>query len=213
MKKSFMTGLALILPLAITILLLDFILDLITKPFVGPVSHLLNTFHILDQPFLVFTGPQVVYFSSRFIALIILILLILFLGIIGHHFFYRYILRMTNSIFHRIPFVNKIYKACHDVIMTLCNKDKPAFSQVVMVPFPHENVLTVGLITRDKISHTTAENAENTLVSVFIPATPNPTFGFMLLFKKEQLIPVNITVQQALTFIVSAGAILPKVKT
>jgi uncharacterized membrane protein len=211
MKKNFMTGFVMILPLAITLVLLNFILNFVTKPFVGPVAHFLNHFHILDEPFYIFSGEEIVQFSSRFIALIALIIITLFLGFIGNLFFYQTIVRVTDAVFTKIPLINKVYKASQDVIVTLCHKDKPAFSQVVMVPFPHSGVKSLGLITKD---HNSKEDDAkgSSLVSVFVPATPNPTFGFMLVYKQEQLIPLNITVQQALTYIVSAGAILPNQK-
>jgi uncharacterized membrane protein len=105
--------------------------------------------------------------------------------------------------------VNKIYKACQDVVQSLFSSSSKSFSQVVFVPYPNAHNLSIGLMIRDsvKIKHNQRDYEE--LVSVFVPGTPNPSVGFMLMFKREQLTFVNMKVDEAMKFVVSCGVVMP----
>lgn len=208
MRKDFFTGLALLLPVIITIMIVVFVIKILTNPFMGAVSSALDYYDILNKPFLYLTEEQVLRISSRVLILIALFVVTLIIGMLGRMLLFSYFLKATDFIFHRIPLVNKVYRAVQDVMHTIFTNKESRFSEVVLVPFPHAKSKSIGLVT----SHQTAAESDpsySDLVSVFVPGTPNPAMGFMLLFKRDQLIQVDMKVSDAVKFIVSCGVILP----
>jgi len=203
MKKLFITGLVILLPLALTIAIAMFVFNLLTVPFAGIVQSVLNHYDLLDHGFLFLSSAQLQQLVSQILILLFLFFFTVSLGIIARWFFFHYLLRLWDSVLHRIPFISTVYKTCQDVISTIFTSSTKSFKQAVLVPFPNADTLSVGLITREKIEGLESEN----LVSVFVPTTPNPTSGFLMLFKEKDLIYLNITVEEAFKYIVSCGII------
>lgn len=204
MKKHFTTGLAILLPIAVTYLVVMFFVNILTKPFVGIVHALLTEYQPLNYSF--FNNPEVILFISKMLILVFLFLLVLVIGVIGRWLVIHYLFQFGDYIIHKIPMVNKVYKAAKDVVHSLLSPDAVTFKQVVLVPFPNRKGLSIGLITNDKVAMD-LEQLPKELVSVFVPATPNPTMGFMLLFRREQLTFVDLSVEEALKCVVSCGVI------
>jgi len=212
MKKYFITGLALLLPAVLTILIFLFIVNLLTKPFVGIVEGTLDYYDLLDKPMLFFTSQQVITFFSKFLILFFLFTFVVLIGFLGRLVVFHYLLRLGNYIMHKIPFINKIYKAAQDVIGTIFQDKTTNFSQVVLIPFPTTQSLSIGLVTNDPETHEPHEDKHGH-ISVFVPATPNPTVGFMLLFNRSQLIFLDMSVEEALRFVVSCGVMATEIKS
>jgi uncharacterized membrane protein len=204
MRKHFTTGLIFLLPIALTLMFVMFIVNLLTKPLLGVVNDLLHHYHLLGSP--VFNHPQVILFTSKVIILIFLLVMILFVGIVGRWLFVRYVFRFGDALLHKLPLVNKVYKASQDVVHTILSPDATTFKKVVLVPFPNAKGLSIGLITKEDTSLNIGLQSYD-LISVFVPGTPNPTMGFMLLYRKDQLLYTNLTVDEALKYVVSCGVI------
>lgn len=207
MKKHFFAGLAILLPIALTILIVNFFLNLLTRPFEGIIRDIFEHFRISDLSFSIFSPEQVLFFISKLVVLLLLIIFTFLVGFIAEHMFVHYFFKTTDQIMHKIPYINKIYKACQDVVNTIFSPKSSSFSKVALVPFPHESTLSIGLITSDM---ETKIESEEDLISVFVPGTPNPTMGFMLLFKRKQLIYVDMTVEEALKYVISCGVMISK---
>lgn len=210
MRKYFITGLAILLPAVLTLMIFWVIINLLTKPFVGLIEQTLNSFDLLNTPLGFFTVKELITFFSRVIILIILFLVITVIGFLARLVVFHYFIRLGNYILHQIPFINKIYKATQDVIETLFKDKASSFSQAVLIPFPHEDNLCLGLITNDPKTEKPITDTHGN-ISVFVPATPNPTMGFMLLYKREQLLFLDMSVEEALKFIVSCGVMAEKI--
>ena len=211
MKKYFITGLVILLPVAVTIAIVVFLVNFLTKPFMGLVMKFLYHTGIKDIGFFIFSPEQVIRYGSQIIILIGLFLVTLAIGFIGRLFFVKAFFSLSDKILHKIPLVNKVYKTTQDIIKTLFVTDKGSFKQVVLAPFPNKGTYCIGLVSRK--SPTTCEKAANTpMISVFIPTTPNPTTGFLLMFKKEDLIFLDMKTEDAVKYIVSCGVILPENK-
>lgn len=204
MRKYFTTGLIILLPVTLTLLFVMFIVNLLTKPFLGIVQAILHHYNLLTTPF--FGHPQVVLIISKILILLFLFVVVLFVGIVGRWLFIRYLFRFGDALLHKLPLVNKVYKASQDVVHTILSPDGTTFKKVVLVPFPNEKGLSIGLITKEDASLDMNAKSQ-ALISVFVPGTPNPTMGFMLLYRKEQLIHTNLTVDEALKCVVSCGVI------
>lgn len=211
MKKHFITGLVIILPVVITIVVLGFLLRLLTNPFEDIAFSLLNTFGLFDKTIGVISSTQLIRYLSRFLILIVLFGMTLLIGYIGRWFFIHEILKLSDWIFHRIPLVNKIYRTSQETVTTLFATESRTFKQVVLVPFPHRPGLSIGLITSNTQAESSDHNYRN-LVSVFIPGTPNPTVGFLLLYRPDEIIPTGLTVEEAMKYIISCGVMLPTQK-
>ena len=189
-----MAGLALLLPCVITLWISLFILNIFTKPFEGTVTHSLQ----LTPLFASYPASSLAFFS-KILILIALILFTLLIGFLGRLFFINYFIRLADKIVHCIPLVNKIYKATQDVVHTVFQANSSTFSEVVLVPFPNTKSLAIGLIT--------SKCTQSDNISVFVPGTPNPTMGFMVVFKREQLISLSISVEEAMKFVMSCGMV------
>ena len=209
MKKYFITGLVILLPLVITIAVIVFLVNFFTKPFVGAVSSILSHFHFINKGFLFLNPEQAVRYVSQFLILIALFVVTIGLGMITRWLFINSIFRLCDKILHRVPIVNTVYKTTQEIIKTLFVSDKNSFKQVVMVPFPRPDIYVLGLISRESPACCSATVKEE-LISVLVPTTPNPTTGFLLMFKKEDLIYVDMKPEDAIKYIVSCGVIIPE---
>src|SRR5262249_36954649 len=130
MKKYFITGLVILLPLVITVAVVIFLVNFLTKPFMGVVSTILAKFNIINHGFLFLTPEQVLNYGSKLIILICIFLFTVALGIIARWFLIHTLFRLGDKILHRIPIVNTVYKTTQDIIKTLFVSDKNTFKQV-----------------------------------------------------------------------------------
>lgn len=212
MKKYFITGLVILLPLTVTILVLGFIINFLTQPFIGFVQSFITRLHIINNGFLFLSPEQLLRYGSQFLILIMLFLLTICLGMITRWFFIKSLLRLADKILHRIPVVNTIYKSAQEIIKTIFVTNKNSFKQVVMVPFPRSDVYALGLISRESPKACSGA-VDQELISVLIPTTPNPTTGFLLMYKKQDLVYVDMKPEEAIKYIVSCGVIVPEEPT
>ena len=209
MKKSFITGLVILLPLAVTVMIVIFIVNFLTQPFIGAVSTFLSNFDILNRGFLFLKPEQVIRYGSQLLILLCLFLFTICLGGIARWFFVRSLLKLSDYILNKIPLVNKVYKTTKDIIKTIFASDKNAFKQVVMVPYPKKDCFVIGLLSRES-PEICSEAANAELFSVLVPTTPNPTTGFLLMYKREDMIFLDMKPEDAIKYIVSCGVITPE---
>lgn len=207
LKKLFFTGMITLLPFTFTLLIVSFVINFLTNPFQGFVAALLDYYDLLDKPFLFFTGDQILYFSSKLLALIVLFLVIVLIGCLGQMVITKAFFRFSDYVIHRIPIVNKLYKLVQEVVHTLFKSKKAAFSQAALVPFPYPGVYSLGLLS---VKQTPENHTEEVLV--FIPGTPNPTGGFILSYKFDEIVLLDMKVEEALKFTISCGTINPGFK-
>lgn len=209
MRKSFITGLVILLPLAVTVGIIVFVVNFLTKPFVGVVSSFLNQLGILNNGFLFLSREQAVFYGSQLLILVLLFCCTALLGIIARWFFFKTLLTLSDKILHRIPLVNKVYKTTQEIIKTIFDTDKNSFKQVVMAPFPKEGAYVLGLVSRES-PQICSTAAGSTMYSVLVPTTPNPTTGFLLMYRKEDLVFLDMKPEDAIKYIVSCGVITPE---
>ncbi len=201
MKKYFLTGLVTLLPLAVTIWVVHFFVNFLTKPFIGLVSHLTDRLPI--------ASPQLIRTVSQIIVLIALFIFIFILGFVARKFFFSQIIRLGDRILIKIPLVNKVYKTSKDIVNALFGSKEKSFKQVVLLPFPYSGAYCIGLVAKTA-PQTCSESANEELISIFIPTTPNPSTGFLLLAKKSDLIFLKMRTEEAIKYVVSCAVIQPK---
>jgi len=135
--------------------------------------------------------------------LIISILLITFVGGLSLSFLGKRILKFIDDLFKRIPFLRTIYSAILQMTETFSNKDNDKKS-VVLVEYPRKGVWAVGFATKENKGEM-AKKTNQKLINVFVPTTPNPTSGFLLMFPFDDVIYLDMSFEEASKFIVSAG--------
>lgn len=209
MKKYFITGLVILLPVALTLAIVIFVFNLLTVPFLGVVKTIFDRYDIFENGFLFFNSEQVQNISAQLLILVSLFFLTLGLGYIARLFFFRTAIRFAEYIVRQIPLVSTIYKTCKDVIKTIFTTETKSFKQVVMVRFPNAETYSIGLVTREGIPGLNQTDYDDT-VAVFVPTTPNPTSGFLLIYKRKDLIFLDMKVEDAFKYVISCGMIMPE---
>ncbi len=207
MKKYFITGLVILLPLALTVVIVVFLINLLTTPFMEIVQSIFHRYDLLDKNFLFLSASQIQYVSGQILILSFLFLFTIFLGFVAKLFLFHYLIKAWDYMINRIPVIRSVYKTCRDVINTILTSDTKSFKQVVIVPFPSKDSHSIGLVTRDNlpaIPHT----KDKELIAVFVPTTPNPTSGYLIMYDESDLIYIDMKVEEALKYIISCGVIL-----
>lgn len=203
MKKHFITGLIILLPLAVTLAIITFLFNLLTKPFAGVIAQILSHYNIFNQDYIFASGREIQYFISQVFILIFLFFFTVILGAITRYFFVNYLIRVWDYLMHKIPLIRSIYKAAKDVINTLFTSKTKSFKQVVIVPFPSKDTQSIGLITQEKLPQSDER------IAVFVPTTPNPTSGFLMMFPRKEVTYIDMRVEDAFKFIISCGMLMP----
>ena len=189
-RNYFITGIVVLIPIGITVYFTLFLISISSKI----LPNEINPNHYLPYEI---PGVEIV-------ISIILITLIgwLSLSIIGKKLF-----EILNNILKKIPILRTIFSAIEQMTETFTKTDKDK-KNVVLVEYPRKGSWAVGFATRDNSGEIT-EKTKKKLVNVFIPTTPNPTSGFLLMFPKEEVIYLDLTFEEASKFIVSAGTSNP----
>ena len=191
LRNNFIAGVVVLIPIGITIYLTLFIVKISSK--ILPKELNPNHYLLYDIP-----GVEI----------IISIILITFIGWLSLSFIGKKLLEIFNNILKRIPILRTIYSAFEQMldIFTKSEKNK---KNVVLVEYPRKGSWAVGFATRENKSEISSKSKQN-LINVFVPTTPNPTSGFLLMFPKEEVIYLDMSFEEASRFIVSAGSSEPK---
>lgn len=207
MKKYLLTGLVILLPLALTIMIFHFLINLLTDPFTGIVEHLIINFET-QRGVSTEEYQTLILVVSRTIVLIFLFFFILLLGYLGRKFFFTYFLHGIARILARIPFVRGVYKMTKEVTKALFSEGMKTFQRVGIVPFPHDKARTLGFITSE-LPAVFKEKLPFADVAVFVPTAPHPFSGFILLTAKDLVQEVDINAEEVFKFLISCGMVHP----
>ncbi len=207
MKKYFITGLIILLPLALTLAIVNWVFNLLTMPFVEIIRSIFHRYDLLERNFLFLSADQVQLFLSKLIILALLFFFTVGLGMVTRWFFFRYLLRFWDLLVARIPLIRTVYKTFQDVINTIFASKDNSFKQVVMVPFPNPETFSIGLVTRNDLPTFRNPDEKERTLAVFVPTTPNPTSGFLVMFLEKDIIYLDMSVESAMKYIISCGVI------
>jgi uncharacterized membrane protein len=195
MRKYFITGLLVLVPLAITVWVLNLV--------IGTMDQSLLIVPTRWQPKTMFG------FDIPGLGTILTILIIFVTGLLTNNLVGNYVLRMWESLLKRIPVVSSLYGSVKQVSDTLFSSSGNAFRKAVLIPYPHADSYTIAFLTGvpggDVKNHLVGE-----FVSVYVPTTPNPTSGFFLMMEKSRVVELDMSVDAALKYIVSMGVVAPE---
>jgi uncharacterized membrane protein len=204
-RGNFLTGLAVVLPAVISIAVVVWLFR--------NISSVTDTLLFLVPPRLTHrnAGEGPMYWYWSFLALVLAICLICGIGILARNYFGRKIIEWVEAAMMRVPFLNKIYGATKQINEAFTSGDKNAFKTVVLIEFPHPGTYALGFITGQPDPEVLRARAAQNLVCVFVPATPNPTSGFLLLVPENKVIKLEMSVADGIKYIISLGSIMPEV--
>ena len=191
LRNYFFTGMVVIIPIGFTVYLTLFLIRISS----GIIPKEINPNHYLP-------------FSIPGLEILVSIILITLIGGLSLSFIGRKFLQLLNDLFKKIPILRTIYSAIGQMTASFTKGNKKK-KRVVLVEYPRKGTWAVGFATKDNTGEIKKKTNEN-LVNVFVPTTPNPTSGFLLMFPKKDVIYLNISFEEASKFIVSAGTSNPK---
>ena len=187
LRNYFITGIVVLVPIGITLYL--------TKFFIS-VSSKLIPYNLNPNNYLPFAIPG--------LEILLSVLFITIIGGISLSFIGKRILKFVNDLFKRIPILRTIYSAIGQMTESFAPNNSNNKKSVVLIQYPRKGSWAVGFATKDNKGEI-SKKTNSDLVNVFVPTTPNPTSGFLLMFPKDEVIYLDMTFEEASKFIVSAG--------
>jgi uncharacterized membrane protein len=191
LRNYFITGIVVLIPLGITVYLTLILVSISSKLLPKEINP----------------NNYLPYFIPG-IEILIAIIIITFIGWLSLSFLGKRLLNLFNKILKRIPILRTIYSALGQMTESFTSTDKSK-KNVVLVEYPRKGTWAVGFATKDNVGEI-SDKTQKKLVNIFIPTTPNPTSGFLLMFPKDEVIYLDLTFEEASKFIVSAGTSNPK---
>lgn len=195
-RNAFFSGALLLAPLIVTIWAFRKVIDLLG-----------GTFRPIYQDYLP-TSLQSIPFLWDLVATIIVILLVTGFGYLSHYFLGKFFVSIGERAINRIPGVGAVYNSVKQVVATFGTQNRNLFNQVVMVQFPRPGIWSVGFLTNKTQSEPHARTGAECW-TVFVPTTPNPTSGFLLIIPKTEVIELDMSVGDGMKMIISGGAVTP----
>ena len=187
LRNYFITGVVVLIPIGFTLYLTKFIVG---------ISSTIIPENINPNSYLPYAIPG--------IEILISVVFITIVGGLSLSFLGKRILKLIDDLFKRIPVLRTIYSAIVQMTETFSNKEDGNKKSVVLIEYPRKGVWAVGFATKENKGEM-AEKTNKKLINVFVPTTPNPTSGFLLMFPIDEVIYLNMTFEEASKFIVSAG--------
>ena len=191
LRNYFFTGIVVLVPIGITLYLTKFFISILSKLIPNEIN---------PNSYLPFSIPG--------LEILLSVIFITIIGGLSLSFIGRKILQLVNDLFKKIPILRTIYSAIGQMTETFAPKAKSKKS-VVLIEYPRKGSWAVGFVTKENKGEISKKTNKN-LVNVFVPTTPNPTSGFLLMFPKDEVIYLNMSFEEASKFIVSAGTSNPK---
>lgn len=204
-RANFVTGLLVVLPTVVSIAIVRWVF--------GTVSDVTDLLLFFLPRSLTHAeaghGPILWYWSL--LALVLGVLLVTLIGRATRNYIGRRLIRALDELMSRVPLLNKIYGTVKQVNEAFSTGKKSSFKQVVLVEYPRTGVYSIGFVTSDEHPQASARVGQP-LLGVFIPTTPNPTSGFLVLLPPEQVIRLEMSVAEGIKYIISLGAVTPELR-
>jgi len=155
-----------------------------------------------------YNPEQYLPFSIPGLGLIAMIVFLVVVGMLATNFLGRFFVRIGENILDRLPVVRSLYGAIKQIFETVFANQSEAFREVIMIEYPRKGMWVIGFLT-GKSKGEVQEKTKNNTVNVFVPTTPNPTSGFLLFVPEKDIIRMDMSVEEGLKLVVSAGIVTP----
>ena len=199
LKRSFITGLVVLMPLGVTFVVVKFLLEKIGQPasalFFGTWSHLMDR--------------QWLEMIASILSIFIVIAIITAFGWLSKFVLGKAVLKFTENFIQNIPFISTVYNTVKQIVDTVGKNKQAVFQKAVLVHFPNKDMYSIGFLTSRSMGET-QEKTKEIVCNVFVPTTPNPTSGFLIMVPEDKLVVLDMTVGDAIKLIISGGAVTPE---
>ncbi len=206
-RANFLAGLAIVLPAVISVWVIFWLFFTISSVTDTLLIFIPKKFTHEDAGGVHGGGPMYWYWSA--VALFFAVLLTAVVGLLARNYLGKQLIGWVDGRLLRVPLLNKIYGATKQVNDAFTSGSKTSFKTVVMVEFPHPGTYSVGFFTGE-VHEEMMKKIHKKLVCVFIPTTPNPTSGFLVLVPEEEVTRLDMSVTEGIKFIISLGSISPE---
>jgi uncharacterized membrane protein len=194
LRKYIIAGLLVWLPLAATVVIVKLVIDLLDM-----------TILLLPPEW---QPATVLGFSIPGFGVILAISTLLITGMLAANLFGRRLVSFWESVLNRIPLVRTIYNSVKQISTTLFDSQGKSFRKVVMLEYPRKGIWSIGFLSNDNVG-AEMDHVPGDLVAVFVPTTPNPTSGFIIMTPRSDITELDMTVEDGFKFIISMGVIVP----
>ena len=202
-RANFLTGLVVLLPAVVTLALVKWLFGTIASVTDLLLFFVPKTITHEDAG----KGPMFWYWSLA--AFLLAVLLVSLAGLLTRYYVGKRLIAWLDSTMLRVPLLNKIYGTIKQVNEAFGSGKKTAFKTVVLVEFPREGMYSLGFITSEQHAEVQAKTKEK-VVCVFVPTTPNPTSGFLVLVPENKVTKLEMSVADGIKYIISLGSVAPE---
>jgi uncharacterized membrane protein len=199
-RTSFLAGLAVVLPGVVTLAIVKWLFGTISSFTDILLFFLPSRFTHEDK------GMGPVYWYWSLLAIVVAVLIVTLIGLLAKNYIGRRMIDLADNLMLRVPVLNKIYGTIKQVDQAFSSGKKSSFQTVVLVEYPREGIYSVGFVTSEQAPEVDEKTGKK-CVCIFIPTTPIPTGGFLIIVPEEKVIKLDMTVPEGLKYIVSIGAI------
>ena len=199
LRNAFLTGLLLLTPLGVSLFVFGWLVNNIG----GRFSN--NLLYFVPSEWLAREDLQLIW---NILATLIVFLVITFLGYLSRYFVGKWILSMTENVLDKVPFINTVYKTVKQIVETFSTQQKAVFKKTVLIEYPRRGIWALGFLTSETKGES-QHKTKRTLRNVFVPTTPNPTSGFLLMIPEEEVYEMDMSIGDGMKLIISGGAVVP----
>ncbi len=200
LRKAFFSGIILLAPIGITYFVFNSLVLRIGGTFKGKLLF------FIPQNLFERENLQTMW---NIVATITVLILITLLGYLSRYFVAKYVFSIGERILNNVPIVNTVYTSVKQIVDTFSSGNRAVFQKVVMVQFPRKGCYALGFLTGTTMGEAQVKT-EPELLNIFIPTTPNPTSGFLVMLPKDEIEILQMTVGEGMKMIISGGAVAPK---
>ena len=199
LRNAFLTGLVFLTPLGVSILVFDWVVDNVG----GRFSN--NLLYFVPVEWRQIDNLQIIW---NILATLIVFLAITILGYLSRYFVGKWLLSVTENILDKVPFINTVYKTVKQIVETFSSQQKAVFKKTVLIEYPRKGIWAIGFLTSETRGETQVKTKQN-LRNIFVPTTPNPTSGFLLMIPQKDVHELEMSIGDGMKLIISGGAVAP----
>ena len=198
-KKYILTGIISIIPVYFTFWIIEQIFLIVSIPGKNIISYFTSLFNFNNA-----INIQFITITEYILGFILTIMFLFFFGLIVSNVIGKKIYSLFESLLNSIPVVNKVYNSIKQIISTISIDSKKSFKKVVMIQYPRKGLWTIAMVTGESTNKNKKE-----FYTLFVPSTPNPTTGYMIIISKEDVVNTDLSVEDATKVILSGGLVTP----
>lgn len=200
-KNNFLTGLVVILPIVLTVVILVFLVNKINEKVLSPLIEIFG-FHFHNLYWI---------YLAKGVSFLIIVLVVSLIGLATRLILLRRFFGFWERLLFYVPMFGKIYITIKEISRAFLGQGRQVFEKVVLVEYPRKGIYSLGFVTT-RACKEIQEKTRSDVINVFLPTTPNPTNGYFLVVPKDEVLPLEMSVADGFKLIVSGGAFSPPTK-